>query len=130
MIKIFFALSIVSITLLASYLPNQITSSSAPLKLFAMSELNCDSSSSIVRQEGSWVSSIGNVSSSACTVTIATGAFSATPYCWGQKTTTGPNDYITRVTATSATSVIITCEDDASGGCSAIDFILFCIGTK
>lgn len=44
-------------------------------------KLNCDSGSAITSQSGSWISSIGNVSSGFCAVTIASGVFSAAPTC-------------------------------------------------
>lgn len=44
-------------------------------------ELNCDAASSITSQSGSWLSAIGNRSTAACSITIASGIFSATPSC-------------------------------------------------
>ena len=41
----------------------------------------CSSSSSITSQSGSWISSIGNISSGACVLTLASGLFSSAPVC-------------------------------------------------
>jgi len=43
-------------------------------------EINCDASSSLTSNPGSWLSSIGNRSTASCALTIASGVFSATPY--------------------------------------------------
>ncbi|MGV8130682.1 MAG: hypothetical protein ACP5N7_01105 [Candidatus Pacearchaeota archaeon] len=68
--------------------------------------LNCDSGSAITSQLGSWVSSIGNISSGICTVTLNSGIFNTTPICKcaDQSSTL---DSTTKGNATSTTSVSI-----------------------
>lgn len=97
----------------------------------AVAKLNCDSGSAITSQLGSWVSSIGNVSAGACTVTLASGTFSQTPYCIAGVDATLPAlGLIVSANATSSTSVTIDCEDDASTACTAYDVVLNCKGVK
>lgn len=43
--------------------------------------INCDGGSAINGQEGSWISSVGNISAGGCAVTIASGVFSDIPTC-------------------------------------------------
>lgn len=70
--------------------------------------VTCSSSSSVTRQSGSWISSIGNVSSGACALTFATGTFSDLPSCVGSynSNATGEQDVVA-VQVTSATAATI-----------------------
>jgi hypothetical protein len=114
------------------YLVNSVTNTANGVTGIEAAKLNCDAGSSIMSQQGTWVSSIGNISGGACAVTLTTGTFSATPYCTATPATAG--GYSTglelNVDATSATAVSVDCEDDASTACSAVDFILHCVGAK
>lgn len=93
--------------------------------------LNCQATSAVTTQSGSWVSSIGNVSSGACTVTLATGAFSSTPVCAsGSETDNSGAPVILRVAPTSATSVTIDCATDAGSACSNYSVGLICSGPR
>lgn len=94
--------------------------------------LNCDASSAITSQTGSTsngVSSIGNVSGGACAITLASGTFSTTPYCY-----VSPNaafasvGLILSIASSSSTALSVDCEDDASTACTSYDFNLLCKG--
>lgn len=113
-------------------LVNSVNNTSTGVTGVEVAKLNCDAGSAIMSQHGSWVSSIGNVSGGACAVTLAAGAFSATPYCTATSATAGgiSTGLELNVDATSATAVSVDCEDDASTACSAFDFILHCVGAK
>ncbi len=99
-----------------------------PLKI-ETANINCDAGSAITSQLGSWVASVGNISTGACAVTLAAG-YAATPYCWVETTGAISTGLETSVTASSATAVSVDCETDASAECSSVDFNLFCIGAK
>lgn len=111
---------------------NSVTNSSSGVTRIEAAKLNCDAGSAITSQHGSWVSSIGNISTGACAVTLASSTFSSTPYCTATPATTGgfSTGLELNVDATSATAVSVDCEDDASSACTAFDFILQCVGAK
>lgn len=48
---------------------------------FESADVTCSSSSTINNNPGSWISSIGNISSGQCAITIANGVFSGAPDC-------------------------------------------------
>jgi hypothetical protein len=121
---------------ITQYLPNTVlvgsvtnAISTAPTRE-VVANLNCDSGSAITSQMGSAVTAIGNVSGGACSITLATGTFNTTPYCW-----VSPNAAFASVglelsiAASSATALSVDCEDDASTACTAYDFNLLCKGT-
>lgn len=99
-------------------------------------KLNCDGSSVIQSQLFTQtaplpaVSSISNIAGNgSCTVTLATGFFSVAPSCLvtfnSNFTTTG---FMLGAEATSATTVVIDCESDASAVCTSFDSVLRCEG--
>jgi len=61
-------------------LKNAVTTSSQGVEKVNRARLTCGASSSINWQSGTWISSIGNVSSGTCAVTIATGVFPNAQY--------------------------------------------------
>jgi hypothetical protein len=99
--------------------------------------LTCSGSSAINNQMNgaSWVSSIGNISGGECAVTLASGVFTATPFCFVERNassvTTGQ---VFSVGHNSATSLAIDCEyDDGANNwtpCVSFGIKLMCIGTK
>lgn len=92
--------------------------------------LNCDSGSAITSQDGSWISSIGNVSGGACAVTIATGAFSSTPRCYANALGT-TKDVRCQLNPTSATAATLYITKPSDGSdLSAADCDIFCSGAK
>lgn len=85
-------------------------------------ELNCDASSSITSQTGTWLTAIGNRSTAACAITIATGIFSATPTCV----------FTTKATTVQATSVNMTSATAGTvyGASADYDGYLICMGSR
>lgn len=118
----------VSQNLPAPNIVNTVSNSSSGVSRMEAAKLNCDSSSAITSQHGSWVSSIGNISAGACTVTLSAGTFSATPYCIASDTSTNP--FIVSANATSSTSVAIDCDQNDGTDCTAFDAVLMCFGAK
>ncbi|RTL05228.1 hypothetical protein EKK58_08755 [Candidatus Dependentiae bacterium] len=98
----------------------------SPVRILS-ANLNCDSGSAITSQLGSWVSSIGNISSGGCAITLNSGVFSAAPYCTA--TATG-SARILRFTSTSGTSIAMNCIDDSGTLCTSFDFFITCMGPK
>lgn len=93
-------------------------------------QLNCDSSSAITSNPDSMVSSIGNVSSGACTVTLNTGYFSTLDGCiLSRQSSSATSDAILRANAASATSVVIGCKNDTNTDCTAYDVYMECTGS-
>jgi len=93
--------------------------------------LNCDASSSIVRQFGSWVSSIGNISSGTCTITLVTGIFSAAPICTTIQSSSSATQILSINESTiTATNVEINSKNGAGTNASATDYYLECTGPK
>lgn len=72
----------------APLLVGSVTSNTSGTERIERAQISCGSSSTIDSQSGSWISSIGNITSNRCTVTIATGMFSATPICTASYKTT------------------------------------------
>jgi len=64
----------------APVLTNMVTTSSSGGIRENSAEVSCAASASITQNPGSWLSSIGNRSGAACTLTVAAGVFSAAPY--------------------------------------------------
>ncbi len=116
----------------APLLVGSVVSNSSGVLKEIIANLNCDSGSAITSQTGSTsngVASIGNASGGACAVTLASGTFSTTPYCWATPNAAFASaGLILSAAASSATAVSVDCEDDASGACTAYDFNLLCKG--
>lgn len=66
----------------------------------------CSGSSSITHQGGSWVSSIGNISSGACTVTISGSTFSSANYSCATSTVLGGDLIVVGINTKTTTSFI------------------------
>ena len=75
--------------------------------------VTCSSSSSIDRQLGTWVSSVGNISSGVCAVTV--NGFNGTPYCdvngWGA----GVSNVSVRANCSSSTACEVSGYNTATG---------------
>lgn len=110
---------------------NSVTNSAAAPSRIEVANINCDAGSAITSQQGSWVSSVGNVSGGACAITLLSGIFSGTPYC-----VVSPNaafaslGLITSIAASSSTALSVDCEDDASTACTSYDVNLMCVGPR
>jgi len=91
--------------------------------------IDCDSSASILRQDGSWIASVDNISSGDCNLNID-GAFSSAPNCQTTVQDTGPNQFVA-VGIVTATDVAITCkQQDGSTDCTTFDAFITCVGPK
>ncbi len=99
-----------------------VTSGSSGAERIERAELNCDAASSITAQSGSWLSAIGNRSTAACSVTIATGIFSATPAC--TFTAKAATVQATSVSMSSATAGTV------YGASADYDGYLICMGSR
>jgi hypothetical protein len=82
-----------------------VTSNSSGLERVERATIGCTGTSSITSQSGSWISTVGNNSSGACSITVAAGIFSGTPTCTvtsGSGASPG-----TSITTTSSTSLSV-----------------------
>lgn len=106
------------------------TAASSGVRIDA-AQVTCSSSASIVSQMGSstWVSSIGNISSGACAVTLSNG-YTATPYCWSDLNTSSQNQLLTHFSASSSTAASLSCTDNSTLGtaCTTFTANIFCLG--
>lgn len=90
----------------APLISGNVISGSASTERIERALVNCQGSSTINSQSGSWLSSIGNISTGACSLTFATGAFSATPVCFvGQDSSA--QAYTANMIVTSTTAATI-----------------------
>jgi hypothetical protein len=88
-----------------------------------VAEINCDASSAVTQQSGTWITAVGNRSGSGCAVTIAAGIFSAEPLaCW--VTTEAATVQAMAVVKTSATSITV------HGPSSDYDANIACMGVR
>lgn len=106
----------------APVLVGSVTSNSTGAERIERAKLNCDASSSITSQSGTWLTAIGNRSTAACAITIATGIFSATPTC--TLTVEAATVQATSVVMSSATAGTV------YGASSDYDANLICMGAK
>ncbi len=106
----------------APVLVGSVTSNSTGAERVERAELNCDASSSITSQSGTWLSAIGNRSTAACAITIASGIFSATPACV----------FTVKATSVQATSVSMSSSTAGTvyGASSDYDGYLICMGPR
>lgn len=106
----------------APILVGSVSSNTSAQERHERAEINCDASSSITSQSGSWLSAVGNRSSTACTITIATGIFSAAPAC----------TFTAKATTVQATSVNMTSATAGTvyGASADYDGYLNCTGPR
>lgn len=103
-------------------LVGSVTSNTSGTERIERAEVNCDASSSITSQSGTWLTAIGNRSTAACSITIATGIFSATPSC----------TFTAKASAVQATAVNMTSATAGTvyGASSDYDGYLLCMGPR
>lgn len=106
----------------APLLIGSVNSNSPGAERIERAELNCDASSSVTSQSGSWITAIGNRSSTACSITISSGLFATTPSC--TFTVKGTTVQATAVNMTSTTAGTI------YGPSADYDGYLTCIGPR
>jgi hypothetical protein len=117
----------------APLLVGSVTSTTTGKEHVERAVVNCGSSSTVTNQSGAWVSSVGNIASNRCAVTMATGEFSGTPVCvatyTGVETSTARSIEVNMV---SSTSFSIGCTFQTGGttsACSGTDpFQVICMG--
>lgn len=118
----------------APILVGSVTSNSTGAERVERAVLDCDAASSITSQSGTWLSSIGNVSSGACALTVAAGIFSAAPTCVAAPSEVYTGNVTTfTVVSTSATSLSLDCRTDGGGGpaaCSDVNATIICMGSR
>jgi hypothetical protein len=114
----------------APLLINSVTSSYSGVARIEAGVVSCSATSSLGSQFGSWLSSVGNVSSGSCSITINSGQFSSTPFCWAIATDTTGSPVIISATATSSTAASIDCSDNAGTACTSYTVRFFCLGAK
>lgn len=119
-------------SVVAPLLVNSVVSTSTGVTRVESARLNCDAASVITAQNGSWITSIGNISAGACAVTITTGIFSAAPYCTVLAETGSGGDplIVGLTTAPTTTALSVDCSDNAGTDCTAYDFEVICVGAK
>jgi hypothetical protein len=106
----------------APILVGSVTSNASGAERIERALLNCDAASSITSQSGSWLSAIGNRSTAACSITIASGIFSDTPTC----------TFTVKATAVQATAVNMTSVTAGTvyGASADYDGYLICMGPR
>ncbi len=114
----------------APLLVNSVVTPVAGVTKMMTASLNCDSSANININNGSWISSIGNISSGNCAVTINSGFFSAAPQCFATWDGSGANISIVFVSSPTSTSFTLGCRTDAAANCTSFDANILCIGPK
>lgn len=96
--------------------------------------MTCNAGSTIHSNPGSWVASIGNIASGACTVTLTTGRFSAAPHCFTQYVDTSTGYLVqTKIHSATASSLVVLGAQQAGGTTSVppgYSFYLFCKGAN
>lgn len=112
----------ISQSVAAPILVGSVTSNSSGAERQERAEVNCDASSSITSQSGSWLSAIGNRSGSGCSITIASGMFSSTPAC----------TFTVKATTVQATAVNMTSATAGTvyGAAADFDGYLICMGPR
>lgn len=111
-----------------------VNSNSSGTERIERARVTCSSSSAIVNQSGSWISSVGNIASGICTITMATGMWSAAPDCvMNEFAGAGSLTVGAQVNVASATSLSIT-GSYTSGGTTTTqtnyDAYLICMGPR
>lgn len=83
-----------------------VSSNAATSERIERALVNCQGSSTITSQSGSWLSSVGNISGGVCNLTFASGMFSSTPVCFvGQDSSAQAYTANVIVTSTTAASI-------------------------
>lgn len=109
----------------APALVNSVTSNASGVERSEWALAVCSTSASITSQSGSWISSIGNISSGCCTITIASGEFSATPVCVANFKNASSSSTVVSNSATSSTSLTVC---SSVGGTTTYNANIICRG--
>lgn len=118
----------------APVLVGSVTSNSVGAERVERAQIVCSSSSSITSQSGSWISSVANISSSRCAITIASGMFSAAPMCVAAVDSTSTATINSaNINTTSSTTVSIGGLNQASGVTTPLStgtYDVICMGPR
>jgi microcystin-dependent protein len=118
----------------APLLVGSVTSNSAGMERHERATFLCSGSSAVNSQSGTWISSIGNVSSGACTLNITSGIFSGTPSCIaGITEDPGATMEAAAITSVSSSSVVVKCKSQSSGttaNCTGYTGSIQCTGPR
>lgn len=109
---------------------NSVVSKYAGVSGIEVANLNCDSGSAVTQEFGDWVSTIGNISGGACTITLQAGVFSSAPRCVATDSNSGHNPDILAISSASSTSLTVNCTGNTGASCTTTDFNLFCFGPR
>jgi hypothetical protein len=94
-------------------------------------EVTCSSSSSLVSNPGSWMSSITNISSGSCTITFATNTWETYPHCVMINSNSSSTTMISyKVYSVSTTAFSFRGRTDAPGDITSQAAMLICVGEK
>lgn len=113
-------------------LVGSVTSNTAGTERIERAKLTCSFSSSITSQSGSWISSIGNVSSGVCAVNFAASAFTTAPSCVVNRTDGGASSLVASTSTSASTSTVNVRGFDSSANTNATTFTfdILCMGAK
>jgi len=115
----------------APFLVGSVINSSAGVTRTEASRLNCDAGSAIVSQLGTWVSSIGNVASGACSVTLTSGVFSSAPTCVASVDSNVAIDKGVMMQCSSATACVLSGIVASTGVAgTVVDAQVICMGPR
>ena len=107
---------------------NHVSTSNDAGVITNIAQIDCDGGSSITTNPGSWVSSVGNISGGACTVSFTSGVFANAPVCVATMIA-DPSKNLSVGSAT-VSSASVDCETTASAACTDHDFNLICNAAK
>ncbi len=111
----------------APLIANSVVSPSSGVLTVAAASIVCSGSSSITRQTGTWITSIGNVSGGTCLVTFTGSPFSGTPYC--SYTGDGGAAVLTYTQSPSSSSVTVFAITTGGSGSNSSGQLI-CVGPK
>lgn len=106
--------------------PSNVTNSNGSNYFIQAAVLTCNNPSAIVSQTGSWVSSIGTISTGVCAVTIS--GFNATPWCVTSWNGTGASVQFS-ANPTSSTAISLYCNGNGTFCTGGGNTAIFCLGT-
>lgn len=113
----------------APLIANSVLSRTSGIAEFNWINGTCSGASAINSQSG-FVSTIGNISSGTCTITLPTGVYSSAPICTSSFSGSTPQAFMSVVNASSsATSLTVSCNQN-NVNCSSFNFNMICAGAR
>lgn len=115
-------------------IPQSVISGSNGVEGVYRARITCSSSSAIIDQSGSWVTSIANNSSGVCNITIASGIFSANPTCVANLISNSNGTLFAANAQTNSTTQVGVVGMGQAGGSTGFqtnyNFSIICMGPK